>query len=598
MRWLALLTAIACDGPAPIADAGRDAGAACTYDPGEIVEPPEPSRSTPRWAFEPWISKDISDRDDTYAFVNGFIERDIPVGVIVIDSPWDTQYTTFQPNPSRYPDFAEMVADMHAMDVRVVMWVTQMVNRSSFDAETGGDVYRGRAPNFAEGCECGFFVNECEVYNWWKGIGAGVDFFHPVARAWWHEQQDMMLDAGIDGWKLDFGESYMEEDRTLQTFEGDVAHQAYSEAYYRDYLAYGRLRRGEDFVTMVRPYDVSYDRRGRFHARPEHAPVAWVGDNHRDWTGIHDALDHVFRSAAAGYVVLGSDMGGYLDRDEHNLTRVIPFDLEVFQRWVALGAMMPFMQLHGRANLAPWTVPENADETVESYRFWATLHHEMAGFWYSLARSAYANDDVILHPVGDEASWPGDYRYVIGEHFLVAPIVESGGVRDVVLPPGRWHDFWNPSAAPFDGGTTIAGYDASAPGRIPIFVREGAIVPVLVDDEVTGNGNSASAGHLTVLAWPSPARTSFTYYEDDATEISVEDMGDRVRFEISRALAPLIVRVRATAITLVERNGGALTARADRTSFDAATEGWLADGPWVWIKVPASGGATVLEAIR
>src|SRR5690606_11577754 len=98
------------------------------------------------------------------------------------------------------PDFAQMVDDMHARDVRVLLWVTQMVNRSSFDAETGGDRYVGAAPNFAEGCACGFFVEECTLFNWWKGRGAGVDFFHPGARAWWHQQQDLVLDAGIDGW--------------------------------------------------------------------------------------------------------------------------------------------------------------------------------------------------------------------------------------------------------------------------------------------------------------------------------------------------------------------------------------------------------------
>src|SRR5690606_36722774 len=152
-----------------------------------------------------------------------------------------------------------------------------------------------------------FFVESCKTYPWWKGYGAGVDFFHPGARAWWHRQQDALLELGIDGWKLDFGESYMEEDDPLDTFAGPMPHQAYSEAYYRDFLAYGRHRRGRELVTMVRPWDASYDRRGRFHARPEHAPVAWVGDNRRDWVGLADALDHVFRSAAAGYVVLGSD---------------------------------------------------------------------------------------------------------------------------------------------------------------------------------------------------------------------------------------------------------------------------------------------------
>ena len=61
-------------------------------DACNVAEEPalaEPVRYTPRWAFTPWISKDLSDGPDTYAFVDGFKSRDIPVGVVVIDSlPW------------------------------------------------------------------------------------------------------------------------------------------------------------------------------------------------------------------------------------------------------------------------------------------------------------------------------------------------------------------------------------------------------------------------------------------------------------------------------------------------------------------------------
>lgn len=599
---------LACDGDPDDPDAGReprpdaDTAPECAFEPGAPEDIPEPEVYTPRWAFEPWISKDISDRDDSYAFVDGFRDRDIPVGVLVIDSPWDEQYTTFVPNEDRYPDFAGMVEDMHDRGVKVVMWVTQMVNTTSFDAEMGGDTYRGPAPNFREGCDCGYFVQDCETYAWWKGQGAGVDFFHPDARQWWHRQQDPLLAMGIDGWKLDFGESYMEEDDPLQTFEGPVAHQAYSEAYYRDYLAYGRHVRGREFVTMVRPYDVSYDRQARFHARPEHAPVGWVGDNHRDWSGLVDALDHIFRSAEEGYVVVGSDVGGYLDRDQNNLAREIPFDLEVFQRWVAMGAMTPFMQLHGRQNLAPWTVPERVDETVALYRYWATLHHEMVGFWYSLTEEAYASGGVILHPQGEEADWAGDWRYVVGEHFLVAPIVEASDARDVALPAGdRWYDWWDPSAGAYDGGASLEGYPVTERMRIPLFVREGAIVPLDVESDVTGLGTEASAGHLTVLVWPDEEPSAFTLHEtDDATtEIGAQRAsGGGITVTLSRARRPVILRLRAPAApSAVEVGTGPLPDRSDRAGFDAADAGWFhePDASWLWVKVAASDDPVTVE---
>ncbi|MBX3270314.1 MAG: hypothetical protein KF729_08630 [Sandaracinaceae bacterium] len=599
----------ACDGAtspdagAPDTSTAEDAGReACDFDPGPAEEIPEPAPRTARWAFEPWISKDISDRADSFVFVDGFIERDIPVGVLVIDSPWDAQYTTFVPNPSRYPDFGSMVREMNERGVRVVMWVTQMVNRTSYDLEEGGDTYRGAAPNYAQGCRCGYFVEDCKLYSWWKGSGSAVDFFHPDARAWWHRQQDSLLAMGIDGWKLDFGDSYLEADDPIRTHAGLVAHQDYSERYYQDFLAYGRHVRGRDFVTMVRPYDVSYDRRGRFHARPEHAPVGWVGDNHRDWTGIVDALDHVMRSAAAGYVVLGSDIGGYLDRREPSLVEVIPFDVEVFQRWVAWSGMMPFFQLHSRGNYAPWTVPERVEETVALYRYWATLHHEMVGFWYSLAEEAYASGDTILHPLGAEADWPGDYRYLVGDAFLVAPIVAPGDARDVALPAGaRWYDFWDPAGAPIEGGTTLTDYAVVERERIPIFVREGAIVPVDVESAVTGLGDAASAGHLTVLAWPGATDSRFVLHETDEATTAIRtsrDAGGTVRVVLSRALRPTIVRLRADAApSAVGAGGAALDERADAAAFGAARSGWRYDGAsrWLWVKVEARDAEVSIE---
>ncbi|MBI5480402.1 MAG: hypothetical protein HY906_16180 [Deltaproteobacteria bacterium] len=154
---------------------------------GTEVPPPDPIPTpaihTPRWAFEPWISKDISSTDDTYAFVAGFRERDIPVGVVVLDSPWETNYHTFVPNPVRYHDFAKLVGDLGGHDIRVVLWMTQMINRSSVDVEAGGDVYDGPSPNYQEAFDRGYLVDHGQDYYWWKGFGAVLRLLRPAGRA-------------------------------------------------------------------------------------------------------------------------------------------------------------------------------------------------------------------------------------------------------------------------------------------------------------------------------------------------------------------------------------------------------------------------------
>lgn len=563
--------------------------------------PPEPTPSlyTPRWAFEPWISKDISDGPDSYAFVDGFLSRDIPVGVLVLDSPWETNYNTFVPNPSRYPEFPKMVNDMRDRGVRIVLWTTQMVNESSIDAEAGGDRYDGPSPNYGRGLRNGYYVNDGALEVWWKGTGAAVDFFNPDAVKWWREQQNALLDLGVAGWKLDFGESYITR-VPMKTFAGEKSLQEYSEAYYRDFLEHGLERVGrEDFVTMVRPYDKSYYFEGRFFARPEHAPVAWVGDNRRDWIGLEDALDHMFRSAKANYVVLGSDVGGYLDRDDFDLLDLVPFDRVNFLRWTALGAMTPFMQLHGRGNMTPWTLEgdTDVDATVAIYRYWSKLHHQLVPFFFSTAQAAYVGAPVPMQPIGELPDWPGDYRYVLGDTFLVAPILNGTGVRDVPLPAGaRWIDWW--TNAVHEGGTTLSNYDSTDLKHLPVFVKEGAVFPLNVDDDSTGLGSAASKGRLTVMAYPATTRTTFKSYDEDGktTELaSVRD--DRgVTVEASRAPQGLVLRVFTPGGGV--RSVGGFTARATRDAFDAAAEGWLVDGDFTWVRVAPRPGAVSVRLVR
>jgi len=596
------LLAAACSG-----DSGTTSGTTggpddkCGPAGGKPEAIPDPAIHTPRWAFEPWISKDISTGADTYELVAGFAERDIPVGAVVLDSPWETHYNTFVPHPTRYPELPKLVSDMHEKGVRVVLWITPLVNSTSYDLEKGGDSYEGASPNQDQGYTCGFFVNEGAEYSWWKGKGAAVDFFNANAAAWWHSQQEGVLSAGIDGWKLDFGESYINVD-TVKTAAGDVSHQEYSEAYYKDFLAFGVHRRGKDFLTMVRAWDGSYGFEGRFHARPEHAPVSWMGDNRRDWVGLADVLDSMFRSAAAGYVVLGSDIGGYLDRDDKDLLGdEIPLDPVNFMRWTALSALTPFMQLHGRANLTPWTFPEMADEVVSVYRYWAKLHHELVPFFYSLAEEAYSGEPGIVRPIGAEKDWPLDYRYELGSAFLVAPLLDGSGVRDVALPAGtRWYDWWAPDAAALEGGQTLANYDSSDLVRLPLFVRAGAIVPVEVGDATTGLGTAASSGQLTALIYPDTKATTFRLHDtDDAvTTLETATKGAGFTVSLSRALRDTLLRVRAEAApTTVTVDGAAAPELADRAAFDAAKSGWFHEATTrsVWVRVPAGDGAHTVE---
>ncbi len=593
------------DGSADAPDVDEDAFTGeCTTAPADYAASiPEPVLYTPRWAFLPWISKDISDRDDTYEFVDGFIDRDIPVGVVVLDSPWDTNYTEFIPNPNRYGDFPGMVEDMSERGVRIVLWTTQFINETSIDLESGGDIYDGPAANFPEADACNFCVNDNDIYFWWKGYGCGLDFFNEDALYWWNEQTRALIELGVAGWKLDFGDSYVRTD-TVDTAIGNIPHQQYSEEYYRAMLAWGQSLVGrENFITMVRPYDKSYDFEGRFFARPEHAPVAWVGDNRRDWVGFIDAMDHIFRSAEAGYRVVGSDLGGYLDRDDANLLINVPENEQAFFTWTAVSALSPFMQLHGRANLTPWTFGSDPEATVANYRYWAKLHTELIPVMYSLANTTAEDAPALIDPVGESLEeWDGDWSYVFSGAFYVAPPLDDTLLREVTLPEGdQWFDWWNPAAGPIEGGTIINAPLEPTPGMIPVYLRNGSLLPMVIEDDVTGLLAGTDATRTTLL-YAGDTNGAFTELLDDGTTIDYATTIDGSDYTFSWNTTPRSVTIHAVidsepADVLIN---DARIAPADSIDAlptdDTPAWAWDEDERLLIVRVPASETETIVQA--
>ncbi|WP_164976101.1 TIM-barrel domain-containing protein [Oleiharenicola lentus] len=69
-------------------------------------------------------------------------------------------------------------------------------------------------------------------------------------------------------------------------------------------------------------------------------------------------------------------------------------------------------------------------------------------------------------------------QYLLGDSLLVALLAPDAASRPVVLPPGRWYDFYTGRLAGED--TTI--YVTPPADQLPLFVRDGAIIPRLAGE--------------------------------------------------------------------------------------------------------------------
>lgn len=443
---------------------------------------------TPRWAFEPWVWEDNTNTQaSTQSLVDGYLSRDIPVGAVIIDSPWETEYNTLEWDTNRYPQPQAMIDDLHAKGIRVVMWITGFENVES--------------PNYNFVKQQGYVVDNGEDFEWWKGTGVHIDFTNPDAKDWWHGRMDNVLDMGIDGWKVD-----QSPDRlggTIDTSIGTISKQEFKEYYYADFYDY-TTNKNPQGIALARPYSSQ----GGFGAPISKLNMGWPGDNQGNWGGLVEQLDDIYRSAEAGYGAFGAEVGGYYGEAPGK---------EVLIRWAQLGATTPLMENGGvnggNTNHLPWF---HDSETVDIYRYFATLHSELVPYIFSYGVESHLSGESIIRSP-DRTRW----QHQLGEEIFVSALTSSASQKSVTFPEGAdWIDYWDHSTV-YQGGSTL---DYSAPlDRYPIFIKAGAIIPMHVRNSLTGHGDEASAGKETILIFPG-GQSSFLYHKPLGDGIEYADV--------------------------------------------------------------------------
>ena len=428
----------------------------------------------PEWAYGHWKSRDVYEHQrDVEADFDGYAEHGIPLDAIVIDSPWETQYNSWEFNPHQFPDAPGLIARMRADGVRTVVWVTPWVNLDADGGQVPPDpesqrLHREPAPNYEEGARDGHFVRgpdgEPWVSKWWMGNGSPVDFTSGAAEAWWREQAKRVLALGVQGIKADDGEGFYYPDEVAFADGRSGA-----EAGWAQGLLYRR--------SMQRALDEVHPGEGVLFGRPgwtgqQAVGITWGGDQPSDFWSLRTLVAATLTAAASGFSNWSHDVGGYLG--EKLMSRC---PKELLLRWVQFGCFTPLMHAHGRFEQEAWTYDA---ETLDVYREYVLLHERLVPYVRAAAATASRSGLPIIRPLllsdpGDPRGWAMADGYGYGPALWVAPVLEAGArEREVELPAGDWIDYWTGEEVVATRDTTVV---ASAPlGRIPVWVRRGALL--------------------------------------------------------------------------------------------------------------------------
>ena len=93
------------------------------YDPTDTID--NYNLDWPAWVFSHWIWEGEGTTQSATQITDDYLANDIPVGAIIIDSPWETGYNTFVvEEDSLYPDMQGMIDYFHSKNVKTLFWIT------------------------------------------------------------------------------------------------------------------------------------------------------------------------------------------------------------------------------------------------------------------------------------------------------------------------------------------------------------------------------------------------------------------------------------------------------------------------------------------
>ncbi|MFC3802662.1 glycoside hydrolase family 31 protein [Cohnella sp. GCM10012308] len=353
-------------------------------------------------------------QDKIIRYAESILANGLPPGILIVDDNWMKDYGMWDFDKHRFPDPAAMVAELHRMGFKVMLWMCPYVSADSTifkELRSGGLLMTG-----ADGAPV--------LRQWWNGYSAVIDYTKAEGAAWFRRQMDRLIaDYGVDGFKLDAGEPILPgaTDTTQPV--------AWSRPLrlLEDCEAYASLGVGYSLVELRMCWKLGGQ-----------ALIQRQRDKTHTWDagGLGGLIPNAIAQGLLGYAFNCPDMiGGGMDGDINSPD--FRFDSELFVRYAQCAALFPVMQF----SMAPWRVLSGDELTwsLDAVRLRTELGQELL----TLARQAAADGLPILRSLAFE--YPGQGyelvqdQFLLGSDMLVAPVVVKGQTARIVhFPEGRW----------------------------------------------------------------------------------------------------------------------------------------------------------------
>ena len=224
---------------------------------------------------------------------------------------------------------------------------------------------------------------------------------------------------------------------------------------------------------------------------------------------------------------------------------------------------------------------------------------------------------MLMQDFENPQTWDREFQSYVGDWLIQAPYYHDGphchgnGIRDNIwLPEGTWYDWWDGTV--YHGPKTVDGYNANPGGaadvRLPLFVKSGAIVPLMPEMSYIGE---KPEDPLTLAIWPD-GTTEFELWEDEtgvtstftcrATEtqasIGIPPFGGS-RYSPAERRYMLEVHVPRKPKKVVRNGVDQLAEVSSREALESEPEGWFYEsgrGGVCHVKptTDASGGCNVI----